>query len=100
MRVLMISPGFPADMKYFTRGLAEVGAQVIGVGDQSPASLEPMVRESLAAYLPLANLWDEDRTIEAVLDWLHTNGVTLDRVECLWEPGIMLAAQLRQHDGA
>ena len=33
----MISPGFPADMPLFTRGLARVGADVIGVGDQPKA---------------------------------------------------------------
>ena len=53
MKVLMISPGFPADMKYFTRGLAQVGAQVIGLGDQPKHALEPMVKEALTAYLPV-----------------------------------------------
>ena len=32
MNVLMISPGFPTEMQYFTRGLARVGARVIGLG--------------------------------------------------------------------
>ena len=32
--VLMISPGYPAEMPFFTRGLARAGAQVIGAGDQ------------------------------------------------------------------
>ncbi len=99
MKVLMISPGFPADMKYFTRGLAEVGAQVIGVGDQAKDALEPMVRESLSAYIGLPNLWEEEHTIQRVTDWLQTNGVSLDRVECLWEPGVMLAARLRERLG-
>lgn len=99
MKVLMISPGFPADMKYFTRGLAQVGAQVIGLGDQPKHALEPMVKESLTAYLPVAQLWDEESTIEHVLDWLQTNNVNLDRVECMWEPGVMLAARLRERLG-
>ena len=30
MNVLMLSPGFPAEMPLFTRGLREVGAQIIG----------------------------------------------------------------------
>ena len=34
MDVLMLAPGYPGEMPHFTRGLAEVGAKVIGVGDQ------------------------------------------------------------------
>ena len=33
MNIVMLSPGYPAEMAYFTRALAEVGARVIGVGD-------------------------------------------------------------------
>ena len=33
MNVLMLSPGFPAEMPHFTRGLSEVGAKVIGLGE-------------------------------------------------------------------
>ena len=43
MDVLMFSPGFPAEMPYFTRGLAEVGARVWGIGDQP----EVMIPEAL-----------------------------------------------------
>ena len=39
MNVLMLSPGFPAEMPHFTRGLARVGARVIGLGDQPPEML-------------------------------------------------------------
>ena len=33
---VMLSPGYPAEMPYFTRALAAAGATVIGVGDQPP----------------------------------------------------------------
>ena len=39
--VLMISPGYPVEMSYFTRGLAEVGARVIG---KSATSVRPTCR--------------------------------------------------------
>ena len=39
MNVLMISPSFPNEMPHFTRGLAEVGAKVLGVGDAAPAAM-------------------------------------------------------------
>ena len=34
MNVLFLSPGFPAEMPRFARGLAGVGARVYGVGEQ------------------------------------------------------------------
>jgi hypothetical protein len=36
MNIVMISPGYPAEMSFFARGLASAGATVIGVGDQPP----------------------------------------------------------------
>lgn len=97
MNVLIISPGYPADMPEFTRGLAECGARVYGVGDQPAAALPDLVRRSLSEYLQVSNLWNA----AAVIAELHEKfkGRQLDRIECLWEPGIMLAAELRQHFG-
>ncbi len=99
MNVLMISPGFPDDMPYFTRGLARVGARVIGVGDQPKDALRPDVAEALSAYLCVAKLWDEERTVDEVERWLASYGARVDRVECLWEPGVLLAAKLRARLG-
>jgi hypothetical protein len=90
----MISPGFPAEMPHFTRGLREVGASVLGVGDTPPAGLEPEVRRSLDDYLQVENLWDEEATTRAVVERVH--GKAIDRVECLWEPGMVLAARMRE----
>ena len=50
MNVVMISPGYPAEMAYFTRALAAVGATVIGVGDQPPSALPDVARDALAHY--------------------------------------------------
>lgn len=97
MNVLIISPGYPADMPEFTRGLAESGATVFGVGDQGTAALPGLVRSQLADYVQVRSLWDTPAVIKQLHDRLR--GSTLDRIECLWEPGIMLAAELRQHFG-
>jgi hypothetical protein len=94
MNVLLLSPGYPADMPEFTRGLAEAGAVVFGVGDSPADSLPPMVRSSLMDYIPVRSLWDEDAVIASLRERLR--GRQLDRIECLWEPGILLAARLRQ----
>ncbi len=93
MNVVLISPGYPAEMPHFTRGLAEVGAQVLGVGDQPRAGLDPELKRYLGDYLAVENLWDEDATARKIRDW--TRGRTIDRVECLWEPGMILAAKVR-----
>jgi len=56
-----------------------------------------MVRHSLAEYIPMRSLWDEDTVIASLRERLH--GQQLDRIECLWEPGILLAARLREKFG-
>jgi hypothetical protein len=94
MNVLMISPGFPDDMPLFTRGLGEVGASVLGLGDQPVAALPAGVRACLTDYLQVKNLWDESAVVAEVRGWLR--GRRLDRVESLWEPAIVLAARLRE----
>jgi len=92
--VLLLSPGYPADMPEFTRGLAETGARVFGVGDTPVDGLPPLVRKSLDEYIAVRSLWDEDAVIASLRRRLQ--GQQLDRIECLWEPGIMLAARLRE----
>ncbi|MEZ5962711.1 MAG: ATP-grasp domain-containing protein [Planctomycetota bacterium] len=95
--VLMLSPGFPDDMPHFTRGLAQVGARVLGLGDQPAQGLKPEVRSCLSDYLQVRSLWDEGAVVEQVRGWLR--GRTVDRVECLWEPGMGVAARLRHSLG-
>lgn len=97
MNVLILSPGYPADMPEFTRGLAESGARVYGVGDQPTEALPGLVKRSLSEYLQVRSLWDSAAVISDLQRRLR--GHTIDRIECLWEPGIMLAAELRRHFG-
>ncbi|WP_232662688.1 ATP-grasp domain-containing protein [Pseudonocardia sp. TRM90224] len=94
--VVMLSPGYPAEMAYFTRALASVGATVIGVGDQPPDALPPAAREGLAHYEHVS-LADDD----AVLGALHglARHARIEQVECLWEPYMILAARIRETFG-
>jgi len=98
MKVLMISPGFPAEMPLFTRGLAEVGATVFGIGDTPKGALAADVKPYLNDYLQVRDLWEEEAVVEEVKRWLVQENI--DRVECLWEPGMILAAKLREALGA
>ncbi len=94
MNIIMISPGYPAEMEFFTRGLAAAGASVIGVGDQPVSALPPIAREALAHYVPVGTLADE-RAVAATVRQLARQ-VRIDQVECLWEPYMILAARLRE----
>lgn len=71
-----------------------MGARVLGIGDQPEGMLPDVAREGLKAYLRVPNLWDEKAVERALRQW--DIPVKLDRIECLWEPGMMLAAQLRR----
>ncbi len=97
-KVLFLSPGYPSEMPHFVRGLAEIGARVYGVGDQPEAALPRRVRAALAGYLRVPSLWDEPAVVEAARGWAELG--TPDRVECLWEPGMLVAARLREALGA
>src|SRR5215212_4486825 len=92
----MISPGYPVEMAYFTRALAAVGATVVGVGDQPASALPHAARDALPHYEHVS-LADEG----AVLSALHglARHVSIDQVECLWEPYMILAARIRESFG-
>lgn len=94
--VVMLSPGYPAEMSYFTRALAAVGARVIGVGDQPSHALPSAAREALSHYEHVS-LADEDAVQSALLGLARHVGI--DQVECLWEPYMLLAARLRETFG-
>jgi len=94
MKILFFSPGFPGEMPLFSRGLAEVGATVWGLGDQPVESLPEGVRRALSGYLRLASLWDEEAVVTEARR-AHRQ-VGFDRVECLWEPGMLIAARVRE----
>lgn len=95
--VLMISPGYPAEMALFTRGLAAVGARVIGIGDQATGDLPPASRDALTHYERVGSLADTGQVLSAVHQLIRT--VSVDQVECLWEPYMLLAAAVREQFG-
>jgi hypothetical protein len=97
MNVLFLSPGFPEEMKYFTHGFEHVGARVLGVGDTPKSSLDPYVKHNLADYLQIGSWQDEQEVVRSVHAWAR--GKKIDRVVCLWEPVMILAAKLRESLG-
>lgn len=96
MNVVMLSPGFPVEQAYFTRALSQAGARVIGLGDTPPSALPPEARAHLSHYEHVR--LSETAEVLAAVRGLSRH-VAVDRVECLWEPYVLLAAQIREHLG-
>jgi formate-dependent phosphoribosylglycinamide formyltransferase (GAR transformylase) len=97
MNVLMISPGYPAEMALFTRGLARAGATVIGLGDQPPDALPPAASDAMAHYVHVGSLTAGAHVAATVREL--SRQARIDQVECLWEPYMLLAARLREDLG-
>jgi len=97
MKVVFLAPAFPPEMIQYSRGLAEVGAEVYGVGDTPREALPQTVRPYLHDYLQVPRIFDEDDVIERVSAWLK--GKSIDRVLANWEVLVMLAARLRERWG-
>jgi len=94
MNVLMLSPGFPAEMPRFARGLAEAGVRVIGIGEHPVGSLTGEARRSLSRYEQVNSILDEEEILGAARRVARVERV--DLVECLWEPLIVTAARVRE----
>ncbi len=93
--VLMLTPGYPGEMPFFTRGLSMHGASVLGVANGPANELPEMARKHLSDYLQVSDLFTDPASgIKQIRSWLGAR--TLDRICCLWEPGIEIAAQIRE----
>ena len=95
MNVLFISPGYPDEMPLFVRGLSRHGARVYGVGDVPEGQLPEMTRQHLSGYVQ-SDIRNEAGTVDAVRRAAQGARLAFDRVVALWEPGVLLAARLRE----
>ncbi|MEW5914788.1 MAG: hypothetical protein AB1762_00215 [Gemmatimonadota bacterium] len=94
MLVLMLAPGYPGEMPYFCRGLSVNGADVVGVSDVPEHELPRLTREHMKGYIRVPNFMDEDEVVRHVRERIGDQPV--HRVVCLWEPGVILAAKIRE----
>jgi biotin carboxylase len=97
MKAVFLAPSYPPEMQQYTRGLAEVGVDVYGVGDSPAAALPHALRPYLADYLQVPRILDEDDVVERVTAWLR--GREVDRVLANWEVVVLTAARLRERFG-
>ena len=92
--VLMISPGYPAEMPFFTRGLARAGRAVIGAGDQPVSALPEWPATTSPHYWQIPSFANEDAIVHEVVQ--RAAGIHIDHVASLWEPTMVLAARIRE----
>ena len=97
MNTVFLAPSYPPEMQQYTRGLAEVGANVFGVGYTARRGLPASLKPYLADYLQVPRIMDENDVIKRVSAWLR--GRQIDRVLSNWEPLVILAARLRERFG-
>jgi len=97
MKVVFLAPSYPPEMQQYTRGLAEVGATVYGVGDQPVRALPAQLKQHLSDYLQVPRLLDEDDVVARVHAWMR--GRQVDRVLANWEVMVLTAARLRERFG-
>jgi biotin carboxylase len=97
MRAVFLAPHYPPEMQQYTRGLAEVGVEVYGVGDTPVAALSSSLKPHLADYLQVPRILDEDDVVSRVTAWMR--GREVDRVLANWEVMVMTAARLRERFG-
>jgi biotin carboxylase len=97
MRAVFLAPSYPPEMQQYTRGLAEVGVDVYGVGDAPVGSLPGTLKPYLADYLQVPRLLDDDDVVARVHQWMR--GRSVDRVLANWEVMVLAAARLRERFG-
>jgi hypothetical protein len=97
MKVVFLAPNYPPEMQQYTRGLAEGGATVYGVGSDPAGALPAALKEHLADYLQVPHILDEGDVVERVHAWLR--GRAVDPVLANWEVHVDTAARLRERFG-
>jgi len=97
MRAVFLAPSYPPEMQQYTRGLAEVGVDVYGVGDTPVGALPGSLKAHLADYLQVPRLLDDDDVVARVHAWMR--GRAVDRVLANWEVMVLTAARLRERFG-
>jgi biotin carboxylase len=97
MKAVFLAPSYPPEMQQYTRGLAEVGVDVYGVGDTPVQALPTSLKAHLHDYLQVPRILDDADVVERVHNWMR--GREVDRVLANWEVMVLTAARLRERFG-
>ena len=94
VRVIFVEPNFPKNQRQFVRGLAEVGAEVIGIGESPQDFLDDELRSWMVHYHQVPNVVDVDVMTDAVR-WVQDK-LWVDRLEATIEAHTLAAAEVRE----
>ena len=97
MHVVFVEPAFPANQQEFVRGLAAIGAKVIGIGERPVEALPRELKERMVHYERVGSVCDDDAMIHAVR-WIQQRA-PVGRLEATVEAHIMTAARVREACG-
>ena len=97
MNVILIEPAFPYNQREFARGLAAVGARVIGIGERPAGYLDRELLDWLTHYEQVSSVVNEAALLAAVRRIQQR--VQVDRLEATVEAHIMSAAKVREAAG-
>jgi hypothetical protein len=97
VNVIFVEPAFPANQREFVRGLAEAGANVIGIGERPAEWLDSDLRGWMLHYQQIPNVTDVGALIEAVR--FAQSKVWIDALESTIESHTMAAAHAREACG-
>lgn len=95
--VVFVEPCFPRNQREFVRGLHNVGARVIGIGERPRESLEPDVASWMVHYEQVGSVCDVDEMVR-VVRWLRERA-RIERLEATVEAHVLPAAQVREACG-
>ncbi len=97
MNIIFIEPAFPVNQREFVRGLASVGANVIGIGERPVDFLDQELRDWMLHYQQIGNVTDVDSLVDAVR--FAQRKVWIDGLELTIEAHTMAAAHAREACG-
>ena len=97
MNIIFIEPSFPYNQKEFVRGLHQIGANIIGIGERPQEYLSDEVKGHLSSYVQVQSVVHEPTLLAAVKQ--IQSKVWVDRLEATVEAHIMAAAGVREATG-
>jgi formate-dependent phosphoribosylglycinamide formyltransferase (GAR transformylase) len=95
VNVVFVEPFFPHNQREFVRGLASVGATVIGIGERPTETLDDELKSWMAHYHQVPTVVDVGIMTDTVR-WIQDK-LWVDRLEATIEAHTLPAAQVREN---
>jgi formate-dependent phosphoribosylglycinamide formyltransferase (GAR transformylase) len=95
VNVVFVEPFFPRNQREFVRGLASVGATVIGIGERPTETLDDELKSWMAHYHQVPTVVDVGIMTDTVR-WIQDK-LWVDRLEATIEAHTLPAAQVREN---